>query len=268
MLVTREVHPQDTLVDIGAAVVGGDHFVVIAGPCAVESEEQMCETARGVKAAGAAALRGGAFKQRTSPYSFQGLGARGLEIMQRAGREVDLPIVTEVVAAGDVELVAARADALQVGARNMQNSRLLGALGGCGKPVVLKRGMAATIDELLQAAEHILTAGNAEVVLCERGIRTFEPRMRNTLDLSAVAFLKRHSHLPVLVDPSHGSGRRELVAPMARAAAACGADGIMVEVHHRPDAAQSDGEQSLSIEQLQALMTELKPFVTAAGKLL
>jgi 3-deoxy-7-phosphoheptulonate synthase len=267
-LVSRDMHPHDTVVSIGAMHVGAERFSVIAGPCSVESHEQMLETARAVKQAGATALRGGAFKPRTSPYAFQGLGLEGLRILRDVAREVDLPAVTEVVEVADVAAVVEHADALQVGARNMQNFRLLKVLGECNKPVVLKRGMAATITDLLLAAEYIVNEGNTQVVLCERGIRTFETATRNTLDLNAVPYIKQKSHLPVVVDPSHGTGLRDLVAPMARAAAACGADGIMVEVHPNPAQAWSDGEQSLFVEQFDELMRGLRPFVEATGKTL
>lgn len=265
-LVSREIHPHDTIVRLGQASIGGDQFAVIAGPCAVESYEQMRETAEAVKAGGATALRGGAFKPRTSPYSFQGLGAEGLRILQTIGRELQIPVVTEVVDIADVEAVAQHADALQVGARNMQNFRLLQAVAKCGKPVVLKRGIAATIQDLLLAAEYILSGGNPDVILCERGIKTFETATRNTLDLNAVPYIKQRSHLPVIVDPSHGSGLRDLVAPMSRAAVGCGADGIMVEVHRDPAHALSDGQQSLHPTEFAKLMRELRPFVEASGK--
>ena len=265
-LVSREIHPHDTIVRLGHASIGGDQFAVIAGPCAVESYEQMRETAEAVKAAGATALRGGAFKPRTSPYSFQGLGAEGLKILETIGRELQIPVVTEVVDMADVEAVAQHADALQVGARNMQNFRLLQAVAKCGKPVVLKRGIAATIQDLLLAAEYILSGGNPDVILCERGIKTFETATRNTLDLNAVPYIKQRSHLPVIVDPSHGSGLRDLVAPMSRAAVGCGADGIMVEVHRDPAHALSDGQQSLHPAEFAKLMRELRPFVEASGK--
>jgi 3-deoxy-7-phosphoheptulonate synthase len=269
-LVSRELHPHDTVVRLGTggAAVGGERFAVIAGPCAIESREQLEETAATVKRHGAICLRGGAFKPRTSPYSFQGLGMEGLQLLSEVGRAVDIPTVTEVVEVADVEAVAAHADALQIGARNMQNFRLLAAVGHSGKPVVLKRGMAAEVKDLLLAAEYIVAEGNPDVILCERGIRTFETATRNTLDLAAVALIKRRSHLPVIVDPSHGTGIRELVAPMAKAAAACGADGIMVEVHRAPVEALSDGQQSLFPEQFAALMSELRPFVEAAGRTL
>jgi len=265
-LVSREIHPHDTIVRLGHASIGGDQFAVIAGPCAVESYEQMRETAEAVKAGGATALRGGAFKPRTSPYSFQGLGAEGLKILEAIGRELQLPVVTEVVDIADVEAVAQHADALQVGARNMQNFRLLQAVAKCGKPVVLKRGIAATIQDLLLAAEYLLSGGNPDVILCERGIKTFETATRNTLDLNAVPYIKQRSHLPVIVDPSHGSGLRDLVAPMSRAAVGCGADGIMVEVHRDPAHALSDGQQSLHPAEFAKLMRELRPFVEASGK--
>jgi 3-deoxy-7-phosphoheptulonate synthase len=267
-LVSREIHPHDSVVKIGSATIGGGRFMVIAGPCAVETKEQLGETAAGVKAAGAHALRGGAYKPRTSPYAFQGLGIEGLEMLRQASRDTGLPSVTEVVEVADVAAVHEHADALQVGARNMQNFRLLKELGGIKKPIILKRGMAATIKDLLLAAEYIVAEGNDNVILCERGIRTFETATRNTLDLNAIPYIKQKTHLPVLVDPSHGTGVRDLVSPMARAAVACGADGIMVEVHRNPAEALSDGEQSLFIPQFQELMTSLAPFVAAAGKTL
>src|SRR5262245_29661144 len=265
-LVSREMHPHDTLVSIGGAAVGGSQFVVIAGPCSVESREQMGRTACAVAAAGAVALRGGAYKPRTSPYSFQGLGAKGLEILREVSDETGLPAVTEVVEVTDVDLVERYADAFQCGARNMQNFRLLKALGQSRKPVILKRGMAARIEDLLLAAEYILAEGNPNVVLCERGIQTFETATRNTLDLSAVPAIKARSHLPVVVDPSHGTGIREYVAPMSKAAIACGADGLLIEMHHDPTVALSDGKQSLFPHQFAALMRELEPFATAAGR--
>jgi len=267
-LVGRDMHPHDTIVEIGGVPVGGGRFTVIAGPCAVESLEQMRATAGAVKTAGGHALRGGAYKPRTSPYSFQGLGAGGLEILRTIGRETGLPIVTEVVDVGDVELVDGYADAFQAGARNMQNYRLLQELGRSRKPVILKRGMAARVDDLLLAAEYILAEGNPNVILCERGITTFETATRNTLDLNAIPLIKQRSHLPVMVDPSHGTGLRELVTPMAKAALACGADGILVEVHCDPPNALSDGRQSLFPEQFEAMMRELKPIAMAVGKAL
>jgi 3-deoxy-7-phosphoheptulonate synthase len=268
-LVSRELHPHDTIVSLGDKVsVGSDKFVVIAGPCAVESAEQMHQTARAVHAQGAAALRGGAFKPRSSPYSFQGLGIDGLDILAGVGKELGLPTVTEVVEVGDIQAVAERADAIQVGTRNMQNFRLLQALGKCGRPVILKRGMAASINDWLLAAEYVVSEGNPDVILCERGIKTFETATRSTLDLNAVPYAKQRCHLPVIVDPSHGTGKRDLVAPMARAAAACGADGVLVEVHHKPGEALSDGYQSLDPQQFGALMNDLRPVVEACGRTL
>ncbi|MEK7379604.1 MAG: 3-deoxy-7-phosphoheptulonate synthase [Gemmatimonadota bacterium] len=265
-LVSREMHPHDTIVDLGGVPVGGATFVVIGGPCAVESPEQMRKTATAVKQAGAVALRGGAYKPRTSPYSFQGLGEDGLRILRDVAREMGMPSITEVVEVADVELVEQYADAFQCGARNMQNFRLLKALGQSRKPVILKRGMAAKVEDLLMAAEYILSEGNPNVILCERGIQTFETATRNTLDLNSVPLIKQKSHLPILVDPSHGTGIRELVGPMAKAAAACGADGLLIEVHCAPEEALSDGRQSLYPEQFATLMRELEPFVRAAGK--
>ena len=265
-LVAREMHPADTVVKLGGADIGGERVVVIAGPCSVESLEQMRASGRAVADAGARILRGGAFKPRTSPYSFQGLGAEGLAILQQVSRELGVPTLTEVVDVADVELVDRYADGFQAGARNMQNFRLLKALGQSRKPVVLKRGMAARIEDLLLAAEYILAEGNPNVILCERGIQTFETSTRNTLDLSAVPAIKARSHLPVLVDPSHGTGVREYVAPMSKAAVACGADGLLIEVHHDPRAALSDGKQSLFPAQFTTLMRELEPFARAAGR--
>lgn len=265
-LVSREIHPHDTIVDLGRAQIGGGHFTVIAGPCAVENRDQMQRTAAAVKQAGALVLRGGAYKPRTSPYSFQGLGREGLEILRDVARELDMSCVTEVVEVGDVAVVEEYADAFQCGARNMQNFRLLRALGQSRKPVILKRGMAARIEDLLLAAEYVLAEGNPNVILCERGIQTFETATRNTLDLNAVPLIKQKSHLPVIVDPSHGTGLRELVGPMAKAAAACGADGLLIEVHYDPEKALSDGRQSLDTKQFEVLMRELEPFARAAGK--
>jgi len=267
-LVGREIHPHDSIVELGRVPAGGGRFTVIAGPCAVETLEQTRATALAVKRSGAHALRGGAYKPRTSPYSFQGLGRAGLEILRAVADETGLPCVTEVVEVADVELVEEFADAFQTGARNMQNFRLLRALGRSQKPVILKRGMAAKVEDLLLAAEYILAEGNANVILCERGITTFETATRNTLDLSAVPVIKQRSHLPVLVDPSHGTGLRELVTPMAKAALACGADGLLVEVHCDPPNALSDGRQSLFPEQFEALMRELRPIAAAVGRVL
>ena len=265
-LVSRDMHPEGTVVDIGGVPIGGEFFTVIAGPCAVENREQMIGTAQAVKKAGAHCLRGGAYKPRSSPYSFQGLGAKGLRILQESSEKTGLPTVTEVVEAGDVATVERHADAFQVGARNMQNFRLLTKLGQSHKPVILKRGMAASVEDLLLAAEYIISEGNPNVILCERGIRTFETATRNTLDLNAIPFIKQHSHLPVVVDPSHGTGIREYVAPMAKAAVACGADGLLIEVHNNPKLALSDGHQSLNPEQFAGLMRDLLPFVKAAGR--
>jgi 3-deoxy-7-phosphoheptulonate synthase len=265
-LVSRDIHPRDTIVRIGKTRIGGRHFAVIAGPCAVESIAQMRATAFAVRRAGAQGLRGGAYKPRTSPYSFQGLGVKGLQILRQVAMEVGLPAVTEVVEVADVSAVDAHADAFQVGARNMQNFRLLKRLGQSRKPVILKRGMAASVEDLLLAAEYVVSEGNPNVVLCERGIRTFETATRNTLDLNAIPYIKQHSHLPVIVDPSHGTGVREFVAPMAKAAVACGADGLIVEVHPDPAAALSDGRQSLDLASFARLMKALRPFVQAAGR--
>lgn len=267
-LVARDLHPHDTQVRIGKAVFGGDRFVLVGGPCAVESEEQLRASAHAAKDAGASVIRAGAYKPRTSPYSFQGHGPEGLKILEQIGKELDLPVVTEVIETGDVDIVAKHADALQVGARNMQNFALLKAVGRAGKPVVLKRGMSATLDDFLLAAEYILAAGNDQVILCERGIRTFETAMRNTLDLAAVPYLKKKTHLPVLVDPSHGTGMRDMVTPMALAAAAAGADGVMVEVHINPPCALSDGPQSLFPDQMKALGNQLAAILPVVGRTL
>ena len=265
-LVSRELHPHDSIVSIGGASIGGGRFGLIAGPCAVENEDQLLASAKAARAAGARVLRAGAYKPRTSPYSFQGHGPEGLKLLAQVGRELNMPVVTEVIESADVDLVAAHADALQVGARNMQNFALLKAVGRSGKPVVLKRGMAAKIEDLLLAAEYVLAAGNSQLILCERGIRTFETATRNTLDLAAVPLLKAKSHLPVLVDPSHGTGIRELVIPMALAAAAAGADGVMVEVHIDPPSALSDGPQSLFPEQMLALGRQLDAMLGLLGR--
>jgi 3-deoxy-7-phosphoheptulonate synthase len=265
-LVSREIHPRDTVVRIGGVPLGGNYFAVIAGPCAVESPRQMLLTAQAVKRAGAKCLRGGAYKPRTSPYSFQGLGLEGLEILRDVAQRVQMPAVTEVVEVADVAAVERYASAFQVGARNMQNFRLLKALGQSRKPVILKRGMAATVDDLLLAAEYVLSEGNPNVILCERGIRTFETATRYTLDLNAIPHIKQHSHLPVIVDPSHGTGVRSYVMAMAKAAVACGADGLLVEVHHNPMEALSDGHQSLDPKEFARLMRSIRPYVKLAGK--
>ena len=265
-LVSREMHPHDTVVRFGKTAIGGRGFSVIAGPCAVESREQMLNTCSAARAAGAHGIRAGAFKPRTSPYAFQGHGVEGLEILRETGDKLDMPVVTEVMETADVETVAAYADALQIGARNMQNFALLKAVGRSGKPVLLKRGMAAKVEDLLLAAEYLLAEGNEQVMLCERGIRTFETATRNTLDLNAIPYIKQKTHLPVLVDPSHGTGIRDLVIPMALAAAACGADGILVEVHENPAMAWSDGAQSLYPAQFEQLMEQLAPIAKAVGR--
>lgn len=267
-LASREFHPRNTVVQVGNVAIGSDEFVLMAGPCAVESREQLLETAHAVKEAGAHILRGGAFKPRTSPYSFQGLGEEGLRLLAEAREATGLPVVTEVMDPQHVPLVAAYADILQVGARNTQNYALLHAVGESRMPVLLKRGMMSTVEELLMAAEYILSHGNYQVILCERGIRTFEPYTRNTLDISAVPLLKQLSHLPVVVDPSHASGRWELVEPLSCAALAAGADGIIVEVHPRPEEALSDGAQSLKPERFARLVQRLRTLATAAGRTL
>ncbi len=253
----RKPDIETTVVDVGSVRFGDGSYPVIAGPCAIEGEDQMMEAAAMAKEGGASMLRGGAFKPRTSPYSFQGLGEEGLWLLEHAGKENGLPTVTEVMQPEQVELVATHADMLQVGARNMQNFPLLKAVGQAAKPVMLKRGPSATIDEWLLAAEYILNEGNANVLLCERGIRTFETRTRNTLDISAVPVVQRLSHLPVIVDPSHATGERELIVPMALAGRAAGADGLMVEIHPRPDAALSDGPQQLDRAGFMDLMQSL-----------
>jgi len=264
-LVSREVKPDDTSVKIGAAQIGGGRFGVIAGPCAVESREQVDTAATAVKAAGAHFLRGGAFKPRTSPYSFQGMKEDGLKILADARERTGLPIVTEVMDTRDVDLVARYADVLQVGARNMQNFSLLEAVGACGKAVMLKRGLSATIQEFLMAAEYIVKQGNYNVVLCERGIRTFETMTRNTLDLGSIPLIKRLTHLPIIVDPSHGTGDRASVPAMARAAVALGADGLMVEVHPQPEKALSDGPQSLTPDGFAKLMHSVRAIAEVVG---
>ncbi len=265
-LVSRELRPLDTVVDVRGVLVGGGNCVVIAGPCSVESEEQIMASARAVREAGASMLRGGAFKPRSSPYTFRGMGERGLELLAQARDETGLPVVTEVMTPNDVDLVARYADLLQIGARNMQNYQLLEEVGRTGKPVLLKRGLSATIEEWLLSAEYVLAQGNPNVILCERGIRTFETATRNTLDLNAVALAKRRTHLPVIVDPSHGTGKWYLVPPLALASIAAGADGIIIEVHPDPDRAKSDGGQSLNPENFAALMPRLAAVASAVGR--
>jgi 3-deoxy-7-phosphoheptulonate synthase len=267
-LASREFHPQDTVVKVNGVSIGGKQLVVMAGPCAVESCEQLLETARVVKEAGGRVLRGGAFKPRTSPYSFQGLGEEGLRLLAQARDETGLPVVTEVIDPQMVPLVTTYADILQVGARNMQNYALLHAVGEAQRPVLLKRGMMSTIEELLMAAEYVLSHGNERVILCERGIRTFEHYTRNTLDISAVPLLKQLCHLPVVVDPSHGTGKWELVEPVSLAAVAAGADGLIIEVHPHPEVALSDGVQSLKPARFAALMESLRPVAEAVGRTL
>src|SRR6476659_4013362 len=265
--VSREWRPESTVVQLAPGVlVGGTDVVVIAGPCSVESEQQIVTAARAVKAAGATALRGGAFKPRSSPYSFQGLGKKGLELLALARRETGLPIVTEALDDEGAHLVAEHADCIQIGARNMQNYSLLRAVGRMGKPVLLKRGMAATIVDLLLSAEYILAEGNDQVILCERGIRSFDTMARNLFDLTAIQIVQKLSHLPMIADPSHGTGLRDKVIPMARAAVAAGADGIIVEVHPHPDRALSDGGQSLYPDQFARLVSELRAIGTAIGR--
>ena len=266
-LASREVIPHDTVVAVdGVSVGGASALAVMAGPCSVESRDQILATARAVKAAGATVLRGGAFKPRSSPYAFRGLGDGGLELLAEARAETGLAVVTEVLSPGDVDAVARVADCLQIGARNMQNFSLLDAVGGQPKPVLLKRGMSATIEEFLLSAEYVLARGNPNVVLCERGIRTFEKYTRNTFDVSAIPLLKRLSHLPVIADPSHGTGKWYLVAPVALAAVAAGADGLLIEVHPSPDHALSDGFQSLTFENFASLMSQAGAVARATGR--
>jgi 3-deoxy-7-phosphoheptulonate synthase len=265
-LASRETKDGNTVIRVGDVEIGGPKCVVMAGPCAVENEEQLVETARVVKSAGASMLRGGAFKPRTSPYSFQGLGEEGLKILALAREKTGLPVVTEVMSASDVELVESYADVLQVGTRNVQNFALLKAVGLAKKPVLLKRGMMTTLEELLMSAEYILASGNDNVMLCERGIRTFETSMRNTLDISAVPVLKEKTHLPVIVDPSHAIGQWKFVLPLAKAAVAVGADGLMIEVHMDPQNALSDGPQSLKPEKFHRLMEEIESIANIVRK--
>lgn len=267
-LVSREFHPADTVVDVDGVKIGGEHLTVMAGPCAVESEDQLKEAARCVREGGAQFLRGGAFKPRTSPYDFQGLAEKGLKMLREAADENGLKVVTEIVDKDDMELIGTYADVYQVGARNMQNFQLLKALGKAKKPVMLKRGLSSTISEWLNAAEYIAAGGNKNIILCERGIRTYETFTRNTLDLSAVAAVKELSHLPIIVDPSHGTGRWQMVRPMARAAIAAGADGLIIEVHPHPEVALSDGNQSLTPKNFNRLMEEVKQIGALMGKAL
>jgi 3-deoxy-7-phosphoheptulonate synthase len=265
-LASRTFRPEDTVIAVGDVRVGGDEVIVVAGPCSAESEQQVMATAGAVKRAGAKMLRGGAYKPRSSPYSFQGLGEEGLQLLRAASNEHSLKLVSEVMDASQIETMDRYVDIYQVGARNMQNFTLLRELGRVRKPVLLKRGISATIEEWLLSAEYVLAGGNMEVILCERGIRTFESYTRNTLDISAIPVVKKLSHLPVFVDPSHGTGRRDKVAPMARAAVAAGADGLLIEVHSDPDHALSDGAQSLFPGQFERLMAELRIIAPAIGR--
>lgn len=265
-LASRTFHPEDTVVQVKDVRIGGDQLVMMAGPCSVEGRDEIKETARIVRKAGAKVLRGGAFKPRTSPYSFQGMGEEGLKYLHEAAAENDMVSVSEVMESSQIPLMLEHVDILQVGARNMQNFSLLRDLGKIRKPILLKRGMSATIEELLMAAEYIMAGGNFDVILCERGIRTFENYTRNTLDISAIPVVKKLSHLPIIADPSHATGRRDKVAPMARASIAAGTDGLLVEVHQNPEQALSDGAQSLYPEQFEKLMQELDIIARAVGK--
>lgn len=265
-LASREFKKENSVISVLGQKIGGKKLVIMAGPCAIEGRDLLLDVARKVKRAGASFVRGGAFKPRTSPYAFQGMGEEGLKCLQEAREKTGLPVVTELMDPRDMEVLVKYADVIQIGARNMQNFRLLLEVGMCRKPVVLKRGLSATIKEWLMAAEYIMSNGNHEVILCERGIRTFETATRNTLDLSAVPVLKQLTHLPVIVDPSHGVGKWDLVAPMAKAAVAAGADGLMIEVHTNPAEAFSDGEQSLTPEMFAKLVKELGPIAKAVGR--
>jgi len=265
-LASREFHPRDTIVEANGVAIGGNEIVVMAGPCAIESEEQLLTTAHAVKAAGATVLRGGAFKPRTSPYQFRGLGESGLKILAQAGKETQMPIITEVMSPDHVDLVAKYADILQIGARNMQNFVLLDEVGKTKKPVLLKRGLASNIQEWLLAAEYVLAQGNEQVILCERGIKTFESYTRNTMDISAIPIIEKVSHLPIIADPSHATGKWYLVPPLALAAVAAGADGLLIEVHPNPDLALADGPQSLTFDNFRLLMSQLLPIAKARNR--
>ena len=265
-LASRDFKVEDTTINVRGNIIGGKKIQVIAGPCAVENRTILMSIAEKVKSAGATFIRGGAFKPRTSPYSFQGLGEEGLKYLSDVRKKTGLPVVTELMDPRDIEVILKYADIIQIGARNMQNFRLLLEVGACKKPVLLKRGLSATIKEFLMAAEYIMSRGNQEVILCERGIRTFETATRNTLDLSAVPVLKQLTHLPVIVDPSHGVGKWDLVTPMSKGAVAVGADGLLIEVHTNPEEALSDGEQSLKPDAFKKLMEELKPIAAAIGR--
>ncbi len=267
-LAGRTFHPDDTVIQVKEALFGGDHIAMIAGPCSIESEKQLYTIAQSIKNSGARLLRGGAFKPRTSPYSFQGLGIDGLKMMNSIGDELGLATVSEMMEIGQLDAMIEYVDIIQVGARNMQNFPLLKELGNIKKPILLKRGLAATIEELLMAAEYIMSGGNYQIILCERGIRTFETYTRNTMDISAIPVTQSLSHLPIIADPSHGTGRRDHVAPMARAAIAAGANGLIIEVHHDPEHALSDGAQSLYPQQFSRLMQELQTIAWTIGKTL
>jgi 3-deoxy-7-phosphoheptulonate synthase len=265
-LASREFHPRDTVIELNGVAIGGNEIVVMAGPCAIESEDQLLATAQAVKAAGATVLRGGAFKPRTSPYQFRGLGESGLKILAEVGEKTQMPVITEVMAPNDVDLVAKYVNILQVGARNMQNFILLDEVGRTKKPVLLKRGLSSNIQEWLLAAEYILAQGNEQVILCERGIRTFETYTRNTMDLSAIPIIEKVSHLPIIADPSHATGKWYLVPPLALAAVAAGADGLLIEVHPNPDLALADGPQSLTFDNFRLLMSQLLPIAKAKNR--
>jgi 3-deoxy-7-phosphoheptulonate synthase len=265
-LASREFHPQDTIVEVKGVAIGGNEIVVMAGPCAIEGEEQLLSTAQAVKAAGATVLRGGAFKPRTSPYDFRGLGETGLKMLAAVGKENGMPVITEVMSPEQVDLVARYADILQIGARNMQNFTLLDEVGKTKKPVLLKRGLSSTIQEWLLAAEYILAQENEQVILCERGIRTFETHTRNTMDISSIPIIEKVSHLPIIADPSHATGKWYLVPPLALAAVAAGADGLLIEVHPNPDLALADGPQSLNFDTFRLLMSQLLPIAKARNR--
>lgn len=265
-LASRDFKSQDTIIKVKGRIIGGKKIPVVAGPCAVENRAMLMNVAEKVKAAGASFIRGGAYKPRTSPYAFQGLGEEGLQYLAEASKKTGLPVVTEIMDPRDLDTILKYTDIIQIGARNMQNFRLLLEVGMCHKPVLLKRGLSATIKEWLMAAEYVMSKGNQQVILCERGIRTFETATRNTLDLSSVPVLQQRTHLPVVVDPSHGVGKWDLVAPMAKAAIAAGADGLLIEVHTDPENAMSDGEQSLKPDAFKKLMAELKPIAKAVGR--
>jgi 3-deoxy-7-phosphoheptulonate synthase len=265
-LASREFHPQETIVEVKGVTIGGNEIVIMAGPCAVESEEQLLATAQAVKAAGASVLRGGAFKPRTSPYDFRGLGETGLKILAAVAKENEMPVITEVMSPDQVDLVAKYTDILQIGARNMQNFVLLDEVGKTKKPILLKRGLSSTIQEWLLAAEYILAQENEQVILCERGIRTFEPYTRNTMDISSIPIIEKVSHLPIIADPSHATGKWYLVPPLALAAVAAGADGLLIEVHPNPDMALADGPQSLNFDTFRLLMSQLLPVAQARNR--